>query len=374
MNAQLSAHTRHFLLLFALTINCCFAEDVSKNVITNNSEDLQPSTTHRPTVHGEGQPSIAGTGLWTFFGVIVAVALIADHITTKKFVGDGKAVAGAMAVSAGWVGLALTFAIFLAIFKGGEAGFVFVTGYLVEESLSVDNLVVIALIFKSFRIKPHDQGPVLKWGILGAVVFRLIFVFAGVWLLEHLHSMIYAFGALLLYSAYKMYQEDDEDDDHATDHSNSWMMCALTAVVPYHADAKCHDFFEYANGKTYATPMFAALVVVEISDLIFAVDSIPCILGLTHDLFLVFSSNMFAILGLRSLYLLLAEALDKVKNLKTGLAAVLSFVGVKMMLGDWFPLPQSVSLLVIFGILGATVASSALGMKLDKPAKLELPF
>jgi len=258
---------------------------------------------------------------------------------------------------------------------GGEAGFVFVTGYLVEESLSVDNLVVIALIFKSFRIRPHDQGPVLKWGILGAVVFRLIFVFAGVWLLEHLHSMIYAFGALLLYSAYKMYQED-EDDDHIADHAtgNSWMMCALTAVVPYHADAKCHDFFEYANGKTYATPMFAALVVVEISDLIFAVDSIPCILGLTHDLFLVFSSNMFAILGLRSLYLLLAEALDKVKNLKTGLAAVLSFVGVKMMLGDWFPLPQSVSLLVIFGILGATVASSALGMKLDKPAKLELPF
>jgi len=303
------------------------------------------------------------------------VALVADHITTKKFVDGKKAVTGAMAVSAGWVGLALMFAIFLGILKGGEAGFVFVTGYLVEESLSVDNLVVIALIFKSFRIKPQDQGPVLKWGILGAVVFRLVFVFAGVWLLEHLHSMIYAFGALLLYSAYKMYQEDDEDDhmaDHAT--GNSWMMRALMAVVPYRADAACHDFFEHANGKTYATPMLAALVVVELSDLIFAVDSIPCILGLTHDLFLVFSSNMFAILGLRSLYLLLAEALDKVKNLKTGLAAVLSFVGVKMMLGDWFPLPQSVSLLAIFGILGATVASSALGMNLSKTAKLELPF
>eukprot|EP00927_Polykrikos_kofoidii_P061378 TRINITY_DN56214_c0_g1_i1.p1 TRINITY_DN56214_c0_g1~~TRINITY_DN56214_c0_g1_i1.p1 ORF type:complete len:373 (-),score=52.10 TRINITY_DN56214_c0_g1_i1:503-1621(-) len=371
INALLLAHSRNFLLLFALKIGYCLAE-VSKN----NGENGHSSTTHRPTVHGEGQPSIAGAGLWTFFGVIVAVALVADHITTKNFVGGGNAVRGAMVVSAGWVGLALSFAIFLGISKGGEAGFVFVTGYLVEESLSVDNLVVIALIFKSFRIKPHDQGPVLKWGILGAVVFRLVFVFAGVWLLEHLHSVIYLFGGLLLYSAYKMYQEEDDDDDQMADHTtgNSWMMRALTAVVPYRADAKCHDFFEHANGKTYATPMLAALVVVELSDLIFAVDSIPCILGLTHDLFLVFSSNMFAILGLRSLYLLLAEALDKVKNLKTGLAAVLTFVGVKMMLGDWFPLPQSVSLLAIFGILGATVASSALGMNLNKTPKMQLPF
>mmetsp|Transcript_19104 Transcript_19104/g.37510 ORF Transcript_19104/g.37510 Transcript_19104/m.37510 type:complete len:375 (+) Transcript_19104:43-1167(+) len=370
---SMPAHTYRFFLFFALTISCCFADEVNKT----NGENEPTPTTHRPTVHGEGQPSIAGAGLWTFFGIIIAVALVADHITTKNFVDAGKAFTGAMVVSAGWVGIAFLFAIFLAILKGGEAGFVFVTGYLVEESLSVDNLVVIALIFKSFRIQPHDQGPVLKWGILGAIVFRLVFVFAGVWLLEHLHSMIYAFGALLLYSAYKMYQEDDDDDgDHMADHAtgNSWMMRALWAVVPYRADAKCHDFFEHANGRTYATPMFAALVVVEISDLIFAVDSIPCILGLTHDLFLVFSSNMFAILGLRSLYLLLAEALDKVKNLKTGLAAVLSFVGTKMMLGDWFPLSQSVSLLAIFGILGATAASSAIGLNLNKTAKLELPF
>merc|ERR1719277_2027295 len=136
------------------------------------------------------------------------------------------------------------------------------------------------------------------------------------------------------------------------------MMQALTFFVPYRADIRSNNFIEYMNGQAVATPMLAALVVVELSDLIFAVDSIPCILGLTHDLFLVFSSNVFAILGLRSLYLLLAEALDKVQNLKTGLAAVLAFVGTKMMLGDYFPLPQSFSLLVIFGILGATVATS----------------
>merc|ERR1719343_857357 len=238
-----------------------------------------------------------------------------------------------MVSSAAWVGLALVFALALGICKGGEVGFVFVTGYLVEESLSVDNLVVIALIFKSFHIKPHDQGPVLKWGILGAVVFRLLFVFMGVWLLEHLHAVIYLFGLLLLWSAWKMYNEDEEEDDGMSDHmqGNSWMMRAMTSVIPYHAEAKGHKFIEYADNQAYATPMLAALVVVELSDLLFAVDSIPCILGLTHDLFLVFSSNTLAILGLRSLYVLLAEALDQVTGLKKGLAAVLAFVGSKMM-------------------------------------------
>merc|ERR1719183_1776297 len=135
-------------------------------------------------------------------------------------------------------------------------------------------------------------------------------------------------------------------------------MKCLTFFVPYHPESRSTSFIETVNGQAYATPMLAALVVVELSDLIFAVDSIPCILGLTHDLFLVFSSNVFAILGLRSLYLLLAEALDKVGGLKKGLAAVLAFVGLKMMCGEWFPLPQSVSLLVIFGILGVTVVLS----------------
>eukprot|EP00441_Pelagodinium_beii_P038678 CAMPEP_0197637984 /NCGR_PEP_ID=MMETSP1338-20131121/13038_1 /TAXON_ID=43686 ORGANISM="Pelagodinium beii, Strain RCC1491" /NCGR_SAMPLE_ID=MMETSP1338 /ASSEMBLY_ACC=CAM_ASM_000754 /LENGTH=361 /DNA_ID=CAMNT_0043210483 /DNA_START=67 /DNA_END=1149 /DNA_ORIENTATION=- len=338
-----------------------------------SSEVTAETTTHKPTVHGEGKESIAGWGLWLTFGVIVSAALALDQISGSHFVAQGQAIRGAIYSSTGWIGLALIFALFLTILKGGEAGFVFLTGYLVEESLSVDNLVVIALIFRSFRIKPHDQGPVLKWGIFGAVVFRLIFVFAGVWLLEHMHSMIYVFGGLLLWSAWKMYNDDEEDDAGMDDHTkgNSWMMRALTCVMPYHAEAKGHKFIEYMDGKAYATPMLAALVVVELSDLIFAIDSIPCILGLTHDLFLVFSSNMFAILGLRSLYLLLAEALDKVQNLKTGLAAVLAFVGTKMMLGDWFPLSQSLCLLVIFGILGMTVATSVMGMNINK-AKTEV--
>ena len=289
--------------------------------------------------------SIAGYGMWLLFGIVVVAGLLVDQIGGKHFASCGKTVRGAIFASAGWIGLALSFALLICVTKGGEAGFLFLTGYLVEESLSVDNLVVIALIFQSFRIKPQNQGPVLKWGILGAIVFRLAFVLAGVWLLEHMHSMIYVFGALLLWSAWKMYSEEEEEDTGMDTHASgsSWMMRMLTSVIPYHADAKGHQFIEYMDGKAYATPLLAALVVVELSDLIFAVDSIPCILGITHDLFLVFSSNMFAVLGLRSLYLLLAEALDKVQNLKVGLAAVLAFVGIKMMLGEARLLWQCVS-------------------------------
>merc|ERR1719443_518233 len=320
---------------------------------------------------------MAGPGLWIGFGMLVAAGLVADQLCNRRFLAGGHAIRGAIYASCGWVGLALSFAIFLGVYYGAEAGMVFVTGYLVEESLSVDNLVVIALIFKSFHIKPHDQGPVLKWGILGAVVFRLVFVFMGVWLLEHMHSMIYIFGGVLLWSAWKMYfEEDDDDDDGAHDHSkgDSWMMRMMTTVIPYNAEGKSHTFLEYIDGKAHATPMLAALVVVELSDLLFAVDSIPCILGLTHDLFLVFSSNMFAILGLRSLYLLLAELMDKVKDLKTGLAIVLAFVGVKMMLGEYFPLSQGFSVFVIFSIVGLTGVKSFVDAKMGRnKAKAILP-
>lgn len=333
------------------------------------------SVTHKPTVHGEGQPSVAGFGLWVGFCAIIVAGLYLDRECQKKYTGMGQVVLGATVATAGWVSLALVFALFLAIVYGGEVGLVFATGYLVEESLSVDNLVVIAMIFKSFRIHAHNQGPILKWGIWGAIAFRLIFIFAGVWLLEHMHSMIYIFGGILLWSAWKMYKEEDEDDeihDHSSD--DSLMMRMITAVIPYNAHASGHNFIEQINGRPHATPMLAALVVVELSDLLFAVDSIPCILGLTHDLFLVFSSNMFAILGLRSLYLLLAELMDKVKNLKTGLAIVLAFVGGKMCLGEMWPLSQTVSVFMIFAIVGLTVAKSVLDSKFgrDKP-KMLLP-
>jgi len=371
-------------LCLALTVCICVKEvgaaDVAADVAWTPQDTLanapaSSSTTHKPMVHGEGQPSIAGCGLWAGFCAMVVVGLYLDNLCQKTFVATDRVIKGACVSSVGWVGLALLFAVFLATVYGGEVGLVFVTGYLVEESLSVDNLVVIAMIFKSFRIHPHNQGPVLKWGIWGAVVFRLIFIFAGVWLLEHMHSTLYVFGGILLWSAWKMYREEDEEDeihDHAK--GDSFMMRLMTSVIPYNAEAKGQRFIDHLNGVAHATPMLAALVVVELSDLLFAVDSIPCILGLTHDLFLVFSSNMFAILGLRSLYLLLAELMDKVKDLKTGLAIVLAFVGTKMVLGEWFPLSQGFSVFVIFSIVGLTGVKSVVDAKMGRnKAKAMLP-
>lgn len=321
--------------------------------------------------------STAGFALWTFFTVAVGIALTLDLAygsASSSHARNGRDQFRSVLLSSiAWLGLGLSFALFLFVTKGSEVGLVFLTGYLVEKSLSVDNLIVIALIFNSFRIKPSLQGPVLKWGIFGAVVFRTVFIFAGVALLEHFASAVYIFGALLLWSAYKMWTDDDDDEDemYAEAHKkgNSWMMRTMQLFVPYHAEAKGNRFLERIDGRWHATPMLASLVVVELSDLIFAVDSIPCILGLTHDLFLVFSSNMLAILGLRSLYLLLAEALDRVQNLKKGLAGVLAFVGLKMALGEYFPLPQGVCLLIIFGILGVTFAMGIKGESAGKSHK-----
>lgn len=320
-----------------------------------------------------GAEAEASWALWAGFSVLIALALAIDLGWGAR--NTGHHLRGAVVSSIAWLSLGIAFAAFLAVTKGGSVGFVFLTGYLVEKSLSVDNLVVIALIFRSFRIKPAFQGPVLKWGILGAVVFRAIFIFAGVTLMESFSGAVYIFGGMLLWSAYKMLTDDDDDDDIAEGHKrgNSWMMRCLTAVIPYCPDARGNNFVERIGGRWHATPMFAALVVVELSDLLFAVDSIPCILGLTQDLFLVFSSNMLAILGLRSLYLLLAEALEQVHGLKKGLAAVLMFVGIKLMLGPWFPVPQTVSLLIIFGVLGATIALSAMGVTTRKPKAMIMP-
>jgi len=330
-----------------------------------------------PDEGGRAEQATAGWALWLGFSIAVGGALVADLAWGARKASSGNHFRGAIVSSVAWLGLGIAFAGFLSVTKGGGVGFVFLTGYLIEKSLSVDNLVVIALIFRSFRIRPMLQGPVLKWGILGAVVFRTVFIFAGVALLEHFSWMVYLFGALLLWSAYKMFADEDDDGDElaveAHKKGNTWMMRCLTSIIPYHAEARSNRFVERIDGRLHATPLLAALVVVELSDLLFAVDSIPCILGLTHDLFLVFSSNMLAILGLRSLYLLLAEALDRVNGLKRGLAAVLAFVGVKMVMGHSFPLPQTVSLLVIFGILGTTVAVSALGGgQAKKPAILPI--
>lgn len=214
--------------------------------------------------HGEIAPvATAGVGLWVGFTLAIGSALALDLIWGAKGTAAGRHVRAAVISSALWLGLGIAFAGFLAVTQGGAVGFVFLTGYLVEKSLSVDNLVVIALIFRSFRIKPIHQGPVLKWGILGAVFFRTVFIFAGAALLEQFTWMVYIFAILLLWSAYKMWADEDEDDSvlaEAHKKGNSWMMRCLTAVIPYNAEARSSHFVERIGGRLHATPMLAALV------------------------------------------------------------------------------------------------------------------
>lgn len=251
-----------------------------------------------------------------------------------------------LAYNKGWVSSELT---------GQQAVINYLTGYLVELSLSMDNVFVIAMIFAYFKVPPKYQHRVLFWGILGAVFFRLVMILAGVLLLERFDWMFYVFGALLLFSAWKML---DQGEDTAP-HSNP-VIRFIKRFIPVTKDYHGPNFWINRNGIRAATPLFIALMMVETTDIIFAVDSIPAILGITTDSFLVFSSNILAILGLRSLYFVLSAMISKFERLKYSLALILAFVGVKMMLHEvWHP-ADWVSLVVIFGLLAAGIAVSLL--------------
>lgn len=232
----------------------------------------------------------------------------------------------------------------------------YLTGYLVELCLSMDNVFVIAVIFAYFKVPAIYQHRVLFWGIIGAVFFRLAMILAGVYLLEKFDWMFYVFGLLLLYSAVKMLGETEDINP-----SDNPIIKLVKRIVPVTDDYHGHDFFVRLNGKRAATPLFVTLVIVETTDIIFAVDSIPAILAITTDSFLVFSSNILAILGLRSLYFVLSSMIDKFAYLKYSLSLILAFVGVKMLLHEvWHP-GDSVSLVVVFGLLaGGVLISSTL--------------
>ncbi|MEL7163096.1 MAG: TerC/Alx family metal homeostasis membrane protein, partial [Bacteroidota bacterium] len=239
----------------------------------------------------------------------------------------------------------------------------YLTGYLVELSLSMDNVFVIALIFAYFKVPAMYQHRVLFWGILGAIVFRLIMILAGVYLLQQFDWMFYVFGALLLYSAIKMVRGADDVDPAANP-----IIRYVKKVVPVTSEYHGNKFI-FRRGKVQAaTPLLVALIMVETTDVIFAVDSIPAILGITTDSFLVFSSNILAILGLRSLYFVLSSMIDKFEYLKYSLSLILAFVGVKMLLHTVWHAPEWVSLMVIFGLLAGGVIVS-----LTRPAPAAAP-
>jgi len=265
-----------------------------------------------------------------------------------------------------WVTVALSFSgVIYWLFSDGlvenptgltpnEAVLKYITGYLIELSLSVDNVFVIAVIFASFKIPPIYQHRVLFWGILGAIVFRALMILFGVALITKFDWIIYVFGVFLLYTAFKMLKGDDQDFDP----KNSFVFRNLKKIYPITATLHGHDFFVKRMGVNAATPLFVALMVIELTDILFALDSIPAILAITADPFIVFSSNILAILGLRSMYFLISRMLEKFRYINYSLVVILAFVGVKMLLAHHVKFPEWVSLTVIAtALIGGVLAS-----------------
>ena len=239
----------------------------------------------------------------------------------------------------------------------------YITGYLIELSLSIDNVFVIAVIFSAFAIPAKYQHRVLFWGILGAIVFRALMIFFGVALINKFDWIIYVFGAFLLYTAYKMLNTDDDDFNP----KDSVIFRYVKKIFPVTQTMQGHDFFIVENAKRAATPLFIALIVIELTDILFALDSIPAILAITADPFIVFTSNILAILGLRSMYFLISRMLSKFRFINYSLVVILAFVGLKMIFSEMIEVPEWLSLLVIFvSLAGGIIASRVIPEKREE--------
>jgi tellurite resistance protein TerC len=290
---------------------------------------------------------------------IVLIGTIGTVLTLDLLVFNRRAHAPsfreAATFSAFYVALGLGFGALVFATQGFEDGAAYLAGYTLELSLSVDNVFVFALIFTAFVVPLHYQHRVLFYGILGAIVFRAIFIGLGAAIIQSFHYAIYVFGVLLLYTCYRMWSQRDE---HMLDPTNNRLLRLFRRFVPTTDGYRGQRFIVVEHGRRLATPLLAVLLVVESSDILFAIDSVPAIFSVTTDTFLVFSSNAFAILGLRSLYFLLAGAVDKFRYLKPGLAALLIFAGLKILLADIVPIPIPLSLAIIIAILATAIGAS----------------
>jgi tellurite resistance protein TerC len=295
---------------------------------------------------------------WTLFNVFLLAMLALDlGIFHRKSHSVGMK--EALTWSAVWIALALGFNAWLYVQRGPQVGLEFLTGYLIEKSLSVDNVFVFLLLFTYFRVPSSYQHKVLFWGILGALVMRAIFIFAGVALLDKFHWMIYVFGAVLILSGIKMALEKDKEV-HPERNPVLKLFRRMMPITPTWVGDR---FFTRQAGRLAATPLFVTLLLVETTDVIFAVDSIPAILAITRDPFIVYTSNAFAILGLRALYFALAGVMGLFHHLHYGLSAILVFVGIKMCVVDVWKVPTLLSLGVVAALIAASVAASLLWPK-----------
>ena len=299
------------------------------------------------------------TPAWAWGALIgaVVVLLVADLLLVHR-TAHVITIKEAAIESAIWISLGLAFGLVLWGWQDGQVAGEYYAGFLIEKSLSVDNVFVWAVIFSFFAVPAAYQFRVLFWGIFGALALRAIFIFAGVSLIERFDWVLYIFGAFLLYTAVKIARHDAE---HEVDYSNNIAMRAVRRIVPTTDEYDGQKLFTKKNAKRYATPLFAVLILIEATDVVFAVDSVPAILAVSREPFIVFASNAFAILGLRSLYFLLGGMQGKFRYLNLGLGVILAFVGVKMLLvGEPFEVhvPTPLSLAVILGTLAVSVIAS----------------
>ena len=293
-----------------------------------------------------------GPAVWLGFTGLVVALLVLDlgvlnrrsHVLTFK---------EAIRWSGGIVAIAILFGLFVLWREGTQPALEYYTGYLIELSLSVDNLFVFLMIFSYFGVRPEAQPKVLKWGILGAIIMRFIMIALGALLLERFHWIVYVFGAILIVTGIRMFAHKDEE---AVNLEKNPVVRLARRLIPIDKAYDGTNFFtRTVDGRVLATPLLLVVLVVEWSDLVFAIDSIPAIFAITRDPFLVYSSNIFAILGLRAMFFVLASMLDKFVYLKPGVAFILVFVGIKMTTSAWIHIPTSLSLAVIILTLAAAI-------------------
>jgi tellurite resistance protein TerC len=307
----------------------------------------------------------ASVWLWLGFAAFVGVLLAFDlGILSKK----AKAITGREALIrvAAYFTLAMIFCVGVFQFQGSDKGLQFLTGYLIEYSLSIDNIFVIVLIFSHFAVPPQYQHRVLFWGILGALVMRGILILAGTALVQEFHWIMYLFGAFLVFSGIKMLRAVDAEPDMENNRVVKFVRSRFRMTDGYEGER----FFVKRNGLLYATPLFLVLVLIELTDLVFAVDSIPAVFAVTTDPFIVWTSNVFAILGLRALYFALASIIHRFHYLKYGLSLVLVVIGTKMLLIDIYKVPTAVALAITAVLIGGSILISIVKTR-GEPAAVE---
>lgn len=301
--------------------------------------------------------------LWIVFNIFIVSMLVVDLMIFNRKPHE-ISIRESLVWTGIWVALAIVFGIGLYFFMSPESSLEYFTGYLIEKSLSVDNIFVFLLIFSYFGVEPKYQHRVLFWGIFGALVFRLIFILAGVALIEQFHWVIYVFGAFLIFTGIKLGLEKDKEIHP----DKNPVLILVRRFVPITKHYHGQHFFIRRRNRFIATPMFVVLVVIETTDIVFALDSIPAIMAITRDTFIIYSANAFAILGLRALYFALSGVMQLFHYLHYGLAFILVYIGIKMLLEGVYQIP----ILVTLGIIVTTLTLSVL-MSIFFPKEIELP-